>query len=58
MTEPKNTENVAGEFDEKLHKLIKCAKKQRGLLWSAVVSKLELARAELATRTSRHGRLI
>jgi hypothetical protein len=47
MTEPKDTENAAGKFDEKLHKLIKRAKKQRGLLWPAVVSKLELARADV-----------
>jgi hypothetical protein len=47
MTEPKDTENLAGKFDEKLHKLIKRAKKQRGLLWPSVVSKLELARADV-----------
>ena len=48
MIDSKDTENTAGKFDEKLHKLIKRAKKQRGLLWPAVVSKLELARAERA----------
>jgi hypothetical protein len=47
MTEPKDTENAADKFDDKLHKLIKRAKKQRGLLWPAVVSKLELARADV-----------
>ena len=47
MAEPKDTENAASKFDEKLHKLIKRAKKQRGLLWPAVVSKLELARADV-----------
>jgi hypothetical protein len=41
------TENSASQFDDKLHKLIKRAKKQRGLLWPAVVSKLELARADV-----------
>ena len=35
------------EIDEKLHKLIKRAKKQRGMLWPSVVSKLELARADV-----------
>jgi hypothetical protein len=47
MTEPKDTEGTVNKFDEKLHKLIKRAKKQRGLLWPAVVSKLELARADV-----------
>jgi hypothetical protein len=30
-------------FDEKLRKLIKRAKKQRGMLWPSVISNLELA---------------
>jgi hypothetical protein len=47
MTESKDTEETIGKFDDKLHKLIKRAKKQRGLLWPAVVSKLELARADV-----------
>ena len=47
MTEPKDTEETVNKFDEKLHKLIKRAKKRRGLLWPAVVSKLELARADV-----------
>jgi hypothetical protein len=47
MSEPIETENAADKFDDKLHKLIKRAKKQRGLLWPAVVSKLELARADV-----------
>jgi hypothetical protein len=41
------TETIADEIEEKLHKLIKRAKKQRGMLWPAVVSKLELARADV-----------
>jgi hypothetical protein len=47
MSEPNETENVASKFDDKLQKLIKRARKQRGLLWPAVVSKLELARADV-----------
>ena len=42
-----DTENAASKFDDKLQKLIKRAKKQHGLLWPAVVSKLELARADV-----------
>ena len=47
MTEPKKSEATVSKFDDKLHKLIKRAKKERGLLWPAVVSKLELARADV-----------
>jgi hypothetical protein len=47
MTESKDTDLDVGKFDEKLHKLIKRAKKQRGMLWPSVVSKLELARADV-----------
>ena len=47
MNELKDTETAARKFDDKLHKLIKRAKKQRGMLWPAVVSKLELARADV-----------
>jgi len=47
MTEPKDTGETVNKFDEKLHKLIKRAKKRHGLLWPAVVSKLELARADV-----------
>jgi hypothetical protein len=50
MTEPKANDakdNDARKFDEKLHKLIKRAKKQKGMLWPSVVSKLELARADI-----------
>jgi len=47
MAEPKITETAAGEFEEKLCKLIKRAKKQRGMLWPSVISKLELARADV-----------
>jgi hypothetical protein len=41
------TEAVVNKIDEKLHKLIKRAKKQRGMLWPSVISKLELARADV-----------
>jgi hypothetical protein len=47
MSDVKDTENAAGKFDDKLQKLIKRAKKQRGMLWPAVVAKLELARADV-----------
>ena len=47
MSELKNTESAASKFDYKLHKLIKRAKKQRGMLWPSVVFKLELARADV-----------
>jgi hypothetical protein len=45
MTEPKD--DVVSKFDHKLHQLIKRAKKQKGMLWPSVVSKLELARADI-----------
>ena len=47
MTKPEITDSAASKFDDKLHKLIKRAKKQHGMLWPAVVSKLELARADV-----------
>jgi hypothetical protein len=47
MGELDATETAVSEIEEKLHKLIKRAKKQRGLLWPSVVSKLELARADV-----------
>jgi hypothetical protein len=47
MSELKDTETAASKFDDKLHKLIKHATKQRGMLWPSVVSKLELARADV-----------
>jgi hypothetical protein len=47
MSELKDTETAASKFDDKLHKPIKRAKKQRGMLWPSVVSKLELARADV-----------
>jgi hypothetical protein len=47
MGELKTTETAAGQFEEKLRKLIKHAKKQRGMLWPSVISKLELARADV-----------
>jgi hypothetical protein len=47
MSELKDIETAASKFDDKLHKLIKRAKMQRGMLWPSVVSKLELARADV-----------
>ena len=47
MSELKVTETAVDEFEQKLRKLIKRAKKQRGLLWPSVISKLELARADV-----------
>ena len=47
MGKLKTTETAAGEFEDKLRKLIKRAKKQRGMLWPSVISKLELARADV-----------
>jgi hypothetical protein len=43
----KTTETAVGEFEHKLRKLIKRAKKQHGLLWPSVISKLELVRADV-----------
>jgi hypothetical protein len=47
MSGLKGAETVASKIDDKLHKLIKRAKKERGMLWPSVVSKLELARADV-----------
>ena len=47
MSDLKDEENAASKFDDKLHKLIKRAKKQRGMLWPSVISRLELARADV-----------
>jgi len=47
MSELNDTENAASKFDDRLHKLIKRAKKQRGMLWPSVISRLELARADV-----------
>ena len=47
MTEPKDTEKDVSKLAEKLRKLIGRAKKQRGMLWPSVVSKLELAHADV-----------
>lgn len=47
MIESKLTEDDVRKFDDKLYKLIKRAKKQRGMLWPSVLSKLELARADV-----------
>ncbi len=55
MTEPKDPKSAVGKFDEKLHKLIKRAKKQRGLLWPAVVTNLELARADVKAMIKVYG---
>jgi hypothetical protein len=40
-------ESDVAKFDKKLHKLIKRAKKQQGILWPAVVARLERARADV-----------
>jgi hypothetical protein len=40
-------ETAAEKFEQKLRKLIKRAKKQHGMLWPSVISKLELARADV-----------
>jgi hypothetical protein len=47
MGELKTTEPAVDKFEEKLRKLIKRAKKQRGMLWPSVVARLELARADV-----------
>jgi hypothetical protein len=47
MGEPKSPETAADKFEEKLRKLIKRAKKQRGMLWPSVISRLELARDDV-----------
>lgn len=47
MSELKGTETAVTKFEDKLRKLIKRAKKQRGMLWPSVVSKLELAHADV-----------
>ena len=49
MAETKD--DAVRKFDDKLHKLIKRAKKQHGMLWPSVVSKLELARADVKAMT-------
>ena len=41
------TETAARKFEDKFQKLIKRAKKQHGMLWPSIVSKLELARADV-----------
>ena len=47
MSELQDTETAVNKFEDKLRKLIKRAKKQRGMLWPSVVSKLELAHADV-----------
>jgi hypothetical protein len=47
MPEPKAADDAADKFGHKLNKLIKRAKKQRGMLWPSVISKLELAHADV-----------
>ncbi|MDR3487425.1 MAG: hypothetical protein P4M05_21285 [Bradyrhizobium sp.] len=51
MGQLKTTETAVDEFEQKLRKLIKRAKKQRGLLWPSVISKLELVRADVRSMT-------
>jgi hypothetical protein len=40
-------ETAVEKFEQKLRKLIRRAKKQHGMLWPSVISKLELARADV-----------
>lgn|GEM_PF-2442546 len=47
MNGSKLTEDKVRKFDHKLHKLIKRAKKQHGMLWPSVLSKLKLAHADV-----------
>jgi ribosome-binding protein aMBF1 (putative translation factor) len=47
MSELEDKDTTTQIFEEKLHKLIKRARKQRGMLWPSVVSRLELARADV-----------
>jgi len=47
MSELEGKDTATQIFENKLHKLIKRAKKQRGMLWPSVVSRLELARADV-----------
>jgi DNA polymerase sigma len=47
MSELKDRETAVSKFDDKLRKLIKRAKQQHGMLWPSVISKLELARADV-----------
>jgi hypothetical protein len=47
VTDPNTKADDVKKFDEKLHKLIKRAKKQQGMLWPSVLSKLELARTDV-----------
>ena len=54
MSELKDTETAVSKFDDKLRKLIKRAKTQRGMLWPSVVSKLELARADVQSMIKVH----
>ena len=54
MSELEDTETAASKFDDKLHKLIKHARKQRRMLWPFVVSKLEFARAGVRSMIEVH----
>jgi hypothetical protein len=47
MSNMTDIEKAAIEFDAKLHKLIRHAKKCTGMLWPDVVNKLEHARADV-----------
>ena len=55
MGELNAKETAVGEFEKKLHKLIKRAKKRRGMLWPSVVSKLELAHADVRSMIKVYG---
>jgi hypothetical protein len=47
MTKLQDAETPATKFEGKLRKLVKKAKKQRGLLWPSVASTLEQAHADV-----------
>ncbi len=50
MGELNTAETAVSEFEEKLHKLIKRAKKQRGMLWPSVVSRTSSSLAPMSAR--------
>jgi hypothetical protein len=47
MSKLKDADEAITNFHQKLRRLIKRAKKQRGMLWPAVVSKLEQAHEDV-----------
>ena len=47
MSGLKGAETAASKIDDKLHKLIKRAKKERSMLWPSVVSSLSSPRADV-----------